>query len=83
METDNQFRPLLSISFNEQNSQYTIDIGQGMSIQELAFGVMVLTKILIRDGFIKNKREFDRMVTNYYKDGQYSEVPDDEQHGTD
>lgn len=71
---DAQEKVILSVIADESMSTYRISACPGSSVNEMAFAVMIVIKALIRDGFIKNKRVFDRLVSKYYQDSQYSEV---------
>jgi hypothetical protein len=76
------------ISINDKVLQYGVlsdDKGYqvytypGMTVAEMAFNVMVTIRLLEKDGYIKDKAEFDALVDKYYNDPQYApveEVPD-------
>ena len=53
---------------------YQVYLYPGMTVAELAFNVMVTIRLLEKDGYIKDKEEFDALVTKYYNDPQYAPV---------
>lgn len=60
---------------------YQVYLYPGMTVAEIAFNMMVTIRLLEKDGYIKDKAEFDALINKYYTDPQYApmEVPD----GTD
>lgn len=61
---------------------YQVYLYPGMTVAEIAFDMMVTIRLLEKDGYIKDKSEFDSLVNKYYNDPQYApieEVP----HGKD
>lgn len=67
-------KELLKISFDDNNGQYNINVAQGSSLQETAFCVSALIRVLIRDKFIKEPSDFLSLVIKYLDDPQYAEV---------
>lgn len=68
------------ITINDKILQYGVLSGEegyqvylypGMTVAEIAFNVMVTIRLLIIDGYIKNKKEFDDLVRKYFTDPQY------------
>ena len=60
---------------------YQVYLYPGMTVAELAFNVMVTIRLLEKDGYIKDKDEFDALIGKYYNDPQYApieEVPDEQ-----
>lgn len=51
---------------------YQVYLYPGMTIAEIAFNVMVTIRLLMKDGHIKKKTEFDRLVKKYFDDPQYA-----------
>lgn len=76
------------ININDKILQYGVLSGEngyqvylypGMTVAEIAFNVMVTIRLLEKDGYIKDKEEFDALIAKYYNDPQYApieEVPD-------
>lgn len=50
---------------------YQLYLYPGMTVAEIAFDVMVTIRLLIQEGYIKNKKEFDNLVKKYFTDPQY------------
>jgi hypothetical protein len=67
---------ILKVDTDPINSTYTVTSHAGSSVNEIAFAVHVVIKTLIRDGYIKTKKEFDKLVNKYFNDIQYAEVKD-------
>ncbi len=59
---------------------YQVYVYPGMTVAEIAFNMMVTIKLLLKDGYIKSKAEFDALIEKYFNDPQYAEVKDDEEH---
>jgi hypothetical protein len=51
---------------------YQLYLFPGMTVNELAFNVMVTIRILIADGHIKNVSEFNKLIKKYMNDPQYA-----------
>ena len=75
------------IKINDKVLQYGVISGEdgyqvylypGMTVAELAFNVMVTIRLLEKDGYIKDKAEFDALVEKYYSDPQYAPINKDE-----
>ena len=67
-------KELLKISFDENNLQYSINVAKGSSLQETAFCVSALVRVLVRDKVIKEPSDFLSLVIKYLDDPQYEEV---------
>lgn len=65
---------ILKVDTDPINSTYTVTSHVGSSVNEIAFAVHVVIKTLIRDGHLKTKKEFDKLVNKYFNDMQYAEV---------
>lgn len=50
---------------------YQLYLYPGMTVAEIAFDVMVTIRLLMKDGYIKDKKEFDKLVKKYFTDSQY------------
>lgn len=59
------------VLFDPNTNGYQIYLYPGMTVAEIAFDVMVTIRLLIKDGYIKNKKEFDDLVKKYITDPQY------------
>lgn len=53
---------------------YQLYLYPGMTVAEIAFDVMVTIRLLMQEGYIKNKREFDNLVKKYLTDPQYAPI---------
>ena len=51
---------------------YQVYLYPGMTVAEIAFNVMVTIRLLEKDGYIKDKAEFDALIEKYYTDPQYA-----------
>lgn len=68
---------LLAVAFQESTSSYIVDIAQGSSVGETAFAVSVIARCLVRDGIIKETKEFVELINKYLGDPQFAEVKDE------
>ena len=66
-------RQILSVTSDESNGTYKVNIAQGSSVAEVAFAVAVVSKCLVRDKVIKDNKEFLNLVTKYCTDSQFDE----------
>ena len=57
---------------------YQIYLYPGMTVAEIAFDVMVTIRLLMKDGYLKDKEEFLKMVDKYYDDPQYAPLREDD-----
>lgn len=69
---------VLLVTVDNASSTYTVESPKGSSVNEMAFAVMVTIRTLIREGHIKNKTEFDKLVKQYFTDPQYAEVKNEQ-----
>lgn len=69
---------ILAIAYSADKNQYSFDIPQGMSLQEVAFAVSALARCLKRDKVIETEQIFVDLVNKYLNDPQYNEVSYDE-----
>lgn len=78
MEVKNAERKLLlAVAYEEgdnDKANYIVDIPKGSTVTETAFCMNVVIRCLVRDGVIKESKEFIDYVLKYLDDVQYSEV---------
>lgn len=78
MEVKNAERKLLlAVAYEEGDNgkaNYIVDIPKGSTVTETAFCMNVVIRCLVRDGVIKDSKEFIDYVLKYLDDVQYSEV---------
>lgn len=60
---------------------YQIYLYPGMTVAEIAFNVMVTVRLLEKDGYIKERDEFMKLVEKYYTDPQYAPIDQEVQDG--
>jgi hypothetical protein len=65
---------LLQYGVLSNEEGYQLYLYPGMTVAEIAFDVMVTIRLLMQDGYIKNKLEFDKLVKKYFTDPQYAPV---------
>ena len=53
---------------------YQVYTYPGMTVAEIAFNVMVTIRLLMTDGYIKEKSEFDALIEKYFNDPQYAPI---------
>jgi len=58
-------RMVLAVSFDCVTNQYIIGGCKGSSVNEMAFAVNALVKVLVRDGHIENSDVFLDLVNKY------------------
>lgn len=62
---------ILQVGVLSNEKGYQIYLYPGMTVAEIAFNVMVIIRLLEKDGYIKHKTEFDTLIKKYYTDPQY------------
>ena len=67
----------LGVMFNPDENGYQLYLYPGMTVAEMAFDVMVMIRLLIKDDYIKTKKEFDDLVKKYFNDPQYRPLDDE------
>lgn len=72
-------KTILKVTCNENT--YQVSAEQGSSVNEMAFAVMVVIRTLIKANYIKEKKEFIRLVNKYFDDPQYQIVDDEKKEG--
>lgn len=50
---------------------YQLYLYPGMTVAEIAFDVMVTIRLLLQEGYIKDKKDFTKLVDKYFNDPQY------------
>lgn len=68
---------LLAVAYEEGDNgkaNYIVDIPKGSTVTETAFCMNVVIRCLVRDGIIKDSKEFIDYVLKYLDDVQHSEV---------
>ena len=53
---------------------YQIYVYPGMTVAEIAFNMMVTIRLLIEDGYIKNKEDMIKLIDKYFDDPKYAPV---------
>ena len=53
---------------------YQVYLYPGMTVAEIAFNVMVTIRLLEKDGYLKEKEEFMKLIDKYYNDPQYAPI---------
>ena len=71
---------ILQYAVLSDDKGYQIYVYPGMTVAEIAFNMMVTIKLLLKDGYIKSKEEFDALTEKYFNDPQYDEVKTDDEH---
>ena len=73
-ESNNEKRLIITISFNETNGTYEVNLPKGSKLAEAAFGIAAFIKCLVRDKIIKEPSEFIEQIQKYTYDVQYKEL---------
>jgi len=64
---------------DEEGLSYQVYLYPSMTVNEIAFNMAVTMKLLLKDGHIKSKKKFVRLIDNYFTDPQYAELEQKEQ----
>jgi hypothetical protein len=75
---ENEKKIILAVAYDEEKDVYIVDIPQGSSVAETAFGMSIVIKCLIRDGIIENSTDVTDLITKYLNDPQYQEVKNEQ-----
>ena len=67
-------KTVLAVTYDVEKDVYNIGACQGSSVSEMAFAVMAIIRTLVRDGHIKDDKEFMDLVQKYLDDEQYGEL---------
>lgn len=65
---------VLKVMFNHDKNVYEVSSCEGSSIAEMAFGISVVIRVLQRDGYIEQQKDFIELVQKYLDDEQWGEV---------
>ena len=65
---------LLQYGVVSDGKNYQVYLYPGMTVAEIAFNIMVTIRLLEKDGYIKDKTEFDALIDKYYNDPQYAPI---------
>lgn len=63
---------ILQYGVLSNGNNYQVYLYPGMTVAEIAFNIMVTTRILEQEGYIKDKAEFEALIDKYYNDPQYA-----------
>lgn len=63
---------ILQYGVLSDGTKYQVYLYPGMTVAEIAFNIMVTTRLLEQDGYIKDKDEFIALINKYYDDPQYA-----------
>lgn len=75
-EKQKNVKTVLRIDTDFENSTYNVSADEGSSVNEMAFAIMALIRILEREGKVESRDVFLDMIKKYYDDPQYKEVED-------
>lgn len=67
-------RTLLTVSFNETDNAYMVELGKGSNTAETAFAMAVVIKCLLKDGIINDYKQMTELIDKYLTDPQFDEV---------
>lgn len=74
MENKEQnLRPILNVSLDEERNQYHIDVGAGSSMEDVFFAMAVAIKCFTRDKIIESAFAAEALLHKYLTDPQYEE----------
>ena len=69
-------KKIVDVAFNPEDGKYYVTAGEGSNVNECAFACAVLAKIFVKNGFIKESKDFEELIHKYLTDPQYDEVDD-------
>lgn len=69
-------KKIVDVAFNPEDGKYYVTAGEGSNVNECAFACAVLAKIFVKNGFIKEVKDFEDLIHKYLTDPQYDEVDD-------
>lgn len=67
-------KKIVDVAFNPEDGKYYVTAGEGSNVNECAFACAVLAKIFVKNGFIKEVKDFEDLIHKYLTDPQYDEV---------
>lgn len=56
----------------DDDGGYQLYVYPGMSVAELAFDVMVTIRLLMKEGYLKDEKDFVELIYKYFNDPQYA-----------
>lgn len=65
---------ILQYAVLSSDEGYQLYLYPGMTVAEIAFDVMVTIRLLLQEGYIKSKEEFDALIEKYFNDPQYKPI---------
>ena len=68
---------ILVISLNNDETSYNVQIPEGLSVNEVAFGISVVIKCFVRDEIIEKPEQILSLINKYLSDPQFEEVKGD------
>lgn len=69
-------KKIVDVAFNPEDGKYYVTAGEGSNVNECAFACAILVKIFVKNGFIKEAKDFEDLIHKYLTDPQYDEVDD-------
>ena len=69
-------KKIVDVAFNPEDGKYYVTAGEGSNVNECAFACAILAKIFVKNGFIKEVKDFEDLIHKYMTDPQYDEVDD-------
>ena len=69
-------KKIVDVAFNPEDGKYYVTAGEGSNVNECAFACAILAKIFVKNGFIKETKDFEDLIHKYLTDPQYDEVDD-------
>lgn len=65
---------ILQYAVLSSDEGYQLYLYPGMTVAEIAFDMMVTIRLLLQEGYIKSKEEFDALTEKYFNDPQYKPI---------
>lgn len=65
---------ILQYAVLSSDEGYQLYLYPGMTVAEIAFDMMVTIRLLLQEGYIKSKEEFDALIEKYFNDPQYKPI---------
>jgi hypothetical protein len=69
-------KKIVDVAFNPEDGKYYVTAGEGSNVNECAFACAILAKIFVKNGFIKEAKDFEDLIHKYLTDPQYDETDD-------
>ena len=67
-------KTILQIILSEDGQKYSISASEGVSFNEVMFGMAATIRCFVRDGVIKSPEEATTLLNRYLNDEQFAEV---------